>query len=164
MFYREVIRALSQAEIRYLVVGGVAVNLHGIPRMTYDLDLMISLDVTNVRSAVDVMQKLGFVPRLPVRAEDFESEELRMQWKNEKHMLVFSFIKSNKEFETVDFFIDNPMNFDECYERRQILNPGGIPISTISVEDLIALKKLGGRKQDQSDIEALEKLGGLYGE
>lgn len=158
MFYQEIIQGLNDASIRYLVVGGVAVNLYGVPRMTYDLDLMISLDEKNVLSTIDVMKKLGLAPRLPVRAEEFAQEGVRRVWKEQKNMLVFSFARPGREFQTVDFFIENPLDFEECYARRNELQWENQTVFTISLEDLIKLKRQSGRKQDQADIESLEQL------
>jgi hypothetical protein len=46
--YQRFFEGLNKEDIDYLVVGGLAVNLHGIPRMTYDIDLMVSLDTGNI--------------------------------------------------------------------------------------------------------------------
>jgi len=62
-FYEDVLRALDAASIRFVLVGGVAVILHGVPRTTADLDLVIDLEEGNVRRFVGVMTQLGFVPR-----------------------------------------------------------------------------------------------------
>lgn len=48
MFYLEVFRALEEHKVRYLLVGGLAMNLHGVPRMTMDIDLVIALDTKNL--------------------------------------------------------------------------------------------------------------------
>jgi len=63
IFYEDVLRALDAASIRFVVVGGVAVILHGVPRSTADLDLVIDLEEGNVRRFIGVMAQLGFVPR-----------------------------------------------------------------------------------------------------
>jgi hypothetical protein len=49
MFYVELFRALERAQVRYLLVGGVAVNLHGAERLTMDVDIMLALDPENLR-------------------------------------------------------------------------------------------------------------------
>ena len=46
--YRTIFQLLNDQGIDYLVVGGVAVNIHGVPRMTYDVDLMVSLEGENL--------------------------------------------------------------------------------------------------------------------
>jgi hypothetical protein len=60
IFYEDVLRALDAASIRFVLVGGVAVVLHGVPRTTADLDLVIDLEEGNVRRFVGVMTELGF--------------------------------------------------------------------------------------------------------
>ncbi|MBI3195847.1 MAG: hypothetical protein HYZ34_15470 [Ignavibacteriae bacterium] len=158
MFYKEVVHALNIAGVKYLIVGGVAVNLQGIPRMTYDIDLMIDFDEQNVRSALQVLKSLDFVPRLPVRAEDFANAETRNRWRKEKNMIVFSFFRQENQFETIDLFVEHPMNFEGCYVRRDNIVYEGVSYPTISLDDLIQLKEKADRKIDQSDIEALQQL------
>lgn len=68
IFYEDVLRALEARSIRFVLVGGVAVILHGVPRTTADLDVVIDLDEGNVSRFVGVMTELGFVPRAPVAA------------------------------------------------------------------------------------------------
>jgi len=63
-----VLVALHQEGVRYVIVGGVAVVLHGHPRMTADLDLAIDLSVGSPERAVSALSALGLVPRLPVEA------------------------------------------------------------------------------------------------
>ncbi|MBI5628980.1 MAG: hypothetical protein HY953_08675, partial [Candidatus Rokubacteria bacterium] len=70
LFYEDVLRALDAASIRFVLVGGVAVILHGVPRTTADLDLAIDLEEVNVRRVVGVMTQLGVIPRAPVEAAD----------------------------------------------------------------------------------------------
>ena len=82
--------ALDASDARYLVVGGVAVVLHGHPRLTADLDLVIALDPANVRAAVGALQSLGYRPRAPVSLDDFADPEQRRSWIDEKGMTVLS--------------------------------------------------------------------------
>jgi predicted nucleotidyltransferase len=53
MFYLELFREMQRNEVRYLLVGGVAVNLHGAERMTMDVDLMIAQDASNLPRYVE---------------------------------------------------------------------------------------------------------------
>ena len=46
--YKSIFKELNRLKINYLVVGGLAVNFHGVPRMTYDIDLMILLKSDNI--------------------------------------------------------------------------------------------------------------------
>src|SRR5687768_9322010 len=63
MLYEDVLRALSGAGVKFAVAGGVAVNLHGIPRMTQDLDLLIDMSRENVLALVECLTGLGYRPR-----------------------------------------------------------------------------------------------------
>ena len=89
--YQRVVEELNAHQVEYLVAGGVAVNLFGIPRMTADLDLLVRLEKKNLESFLLVMSKLDFMPRLPVAAEKLLSRERRLQWVTERNLKVFSF-------------------------------------------------------------------------
>src|SRR6266568_752754 len=67
----QVLATLSAAKVRYLVVGGVAVVLHGHLRTTAALDLVVALDEGNARRAVEALESMGFRPRAPVPAALF---------------------------------------------------------------------------------------------
>ena len=70
MFYERVFRELHQRKIRYLVIGGIAVNIHGYPRATGDLDIMLSFEKGNIREFISLVKALGFKPKIPVRIDD----------------------------------------------------------------------------------------------
>lgn len=81
VFYEEVFRALNRQGVRYLVVGGVAVNLLGVPRMTKDLDLMLDLEDDNLKRFVSAAKELGYRPRAPVSLDEFEDAAKRASWR-----------------------------------------------------------------------------------
>ena len=99
MFYKDVFEELKARDVRYLVVGGVAMNLHGVPRMTYDLDLMISLDTKNIKAAWDALSNLGFRPRVPITLSEFSDDKARSELKDRKNMFVLSFFRGEKKLE-----------------------------------------------------------------
>jgi len=140
------------------VVGGLAVNLHGIPRMTYDLDLMIRLDKENVAKIVNKLQSLGYFPRAPVSAEDLADEEARASWIQEKNMKAFSFYSEDQPIGEIDLMIDLPLSYDVIKERALIFEIGSTKVPVISLGDLIEIKRISNRKQDMSDVEHLRKL------
>ena len=156
IIYEEIFDALNKAKVRYLVVGGVAVTLHGVQRLTVDLDLAIALDEINVLRTVNVFHQLGFVPRMPVKAEDLAKKDKRKEWREKKNMLTFSFFREEREFETIDIIIDFPLDFEQCYARRIQLDRDNISIPLIDIIDLIEMKNRANRKQDISDIEFLK--------
>lgn len=73
-----VFQALQAASVRYLVVGGVAVVLHGHPRFTADLDLVVALEPGNARAAVEALAGLGYRPRPPVDGRLFADSAARV--------------------------------------------------------------------------------------
>lgn len=89
-FYEELFRDFDKAGVRYLVVGGVAVNLHGFVRMTADLDLIVALDPENLRAFLALMKSKGYKPKVPVPIEDFADPNKRKNWIIDKEMKVFS--------------------------------------------------------------------------
>lgn len=84
LVYEDVFKALNQARIQYVIAGGVAVVLHGFPRYTGDLDLMVYLDKKNLGRFFDTLVKIGFLPKVPVKKEEFQNHDVREQWKKEK--------------------------------------------------------------------------------
>jgi len=158
MYYAEVFDALNKNNVRYLVVGGIAVVLHGFVRMTADLDLIIGLDEENVRKFLDVMKNIDYKPKLPVNAEEFSDPNVREGWIKEKNMKVFSFIHAKDDYKIIDVFPNEPIPFADAYKRKQAINAGGINVNVISFDDLIILKKQSARGQDLDDIKMLEEL------
>jgi len=160
VIYEDLFIELNRAGVHYLVVGGVAVVLHGFGRTTMDLDLMIALDSYNVGAFLELMKKHGYKPKVPVRIEEFANPEKRRSWITEKGMKVFSLIHNQKPQELIDIFVNEPIPFSEAYNRRKIIKVSSTEVSVISAADLIALKKLAGRPQDLEDIRALQSFYG----
>lgn len=155
-FYRNIFRTLNAEKVRYLVVGGVAVNLYGVLRATADLDLVIELTEEDILSFTRAMGKLGYKPRVPVKIEDFADPEKRRNWIEEKNMLVFSLHNPQFRLGNIDVFVDEPFDFDEAYARRHVIFIDDIEIPLANIDDLIYLKKQASRNQDLADIEGLE--------
>ncbi len=150
--------ALQKNEVSFVVVGGVAVVLHGYARLTADLDLVIGLDEKNVTNAVKAMKALGYVPRVPVNPMDFANEKIRKQWIEEKGLRVFSFVKPMNPLVGVDFFAEYPIDFDLLLKRSEIQKLGPASVRICGIDDLIRMKKMAGRAKDLEDIRFLEVL------
>lgn len=158
MFYENIFRELDLRKIRYLVIGGIAVNIHGYARATGDLDIMVSFVNDNIKKFIELVKILGFNPKIPVKIEELGDPLKIERWKAEKHLKVFSVYNPKNELEHIDIMIENYIDFDKAYKRREIVEAKDIEISVISIDDLIELKKMAGRKRDEIDIEALEKI------
>ncbi len=163
MIYEEIFREFELKGVRYLVVGGMAVNLYGYVRLTMDLDIMVDLSEENLSKVVDIMEEFGYTPRVPVNPHEFISKERRDEWIREKRALVFTFIDLKSPFKHIDIFLSNPIDFEDAYSRRETMVVGGIRINLASVDDLIRMKRSAGRPRDMEDINHLERIKALRG-
>lgn len=158
MFYEEIFRHLNKRHIDYIVVGGVAFVLHGAVRLTADLDLMVSLDRDNIAKFVDVMNEFGYKPKIPVKAEELLNPEKRDYWLKEKNMKVFSFYHPHQAISLIDIFIYEPVDYEAMKIHSVKMKIGNLFIPVASIDDLIKLKKISGRKQDFEDIKTLKDI------
>jgi predicted nucleotidyltransferase len=153
-----ILAALEQRRVRYLVVGGVAVVLHGCPRFTADLDLVVALDRPNVVAAMEALSSLGYRPRAPVPGLDLADAEKRRAWVRDKGLTVFGLWSPAHPATEVDLFVEEPFPFDEAYARSVRVALGPADVSVASVADLIDLKRKAGRPKDEEDIRRLEEM------
>lgn len=158
MFYEDVFRELDRDGVRYVVVGGVAMVLHGVVRLTVDLDLMVHLERGNLGRFVTGMERLGYRPRVPVAASDFVEPDNRARWRSEKGMTVFSFFHPADHGKLVDVFVDEPIPFQEVDAEKTVVEAEGVRIPVASIRHLKRLKSQAGRPQDLADIASLEAL------
>lgn len=164
MFYLDLFRMLEEAGVRYLVVGGIAVNLHGINRLTHDIDLMLALDGRNLRRFVSVAKRYSFKPVVPVKVEDLSDPAKVRDWIKNKRMLAFGLRPRNAVDPTVDILLKPRIAFKTAYSRRVMSNLSGLKVPIASVEDIIAMKTGTGRRKDEADILALKRLKELRNE
>lgn len=159
MFYLELFRALEAEQVRYLVVGGVAVNLHGVERLTMDVDLMLDLDAENLSRFLKVARTLKLKPGvLPVTLEQFCDAATVEAWVRDKHMQAFQLRGPEVDAPSVDILVRPVVPFGEAYARRTRMPMQDVTVSVASPQDLIALKSGTGRQIDESDIRALQRL------
>lgn len=158
MFYLDFFRELEASKVRYLLVGGLAMNLHGVPRMTMDVDIILAMDEPNLQAFLNAANHLGLQPVAPVKKEDLLSPPARKSWVTEKHMAAFALRPSDPAGPTIDVLIDPPVNIAEALKRAESKVIEGVHVSLATVEDMITLKRAAGRKQDAADIRQLELL------
>jgi hypothetical protein len=154
----QVLAALNAQDVRYLVVGGVAVVLHGHLRTTADLDLVVELVPDNARRAISALAGLGFRPCAPVSAEVFADGAVRASWIHEKELTVFSLWSAQLPAIEVDLSVKEPFEFAAAYARAVRVVLDSTIATVVSLDDLIALKQAAGRPLDLADVEALRAL------
>jgi len=156
--FEEFFRVLNRDGVRYIVVGGVAVVLHGHARFTADIDLVVDLDPSAARRAIRSLTRMGLKPRVPVEPEAFADPEQRREWIQHRGMMVFSLYDPDDPLRVVDLFVQPPIPFDELWSRSKLIALPTGEVRVASLDDLIKMKEIAGRPQDATDIEALEAL------
>ncbi|MBD3330335.1 hypothetical protein GF354_02270 [Candidatus Peregrinibacteria bacterium] len=159
--FEQVFRALNKEKVKYLVVGGVAVNLHGYTRFTGDLDLLLLLEEKNLEKMAKVMDDLGYHERLPVSIMELRDQDKVKEWLKDKGMEAFSFMPPKNNPLQIDIITEESLKFEKIVESKVIKKISGVSIPLVSIGDLIKMKKKANRAQDLIDLEALIKLKGL---
>ena len=153
-----ILKMLYDCKIKYILVGGLAINLYGIPRTTIDVDIMIELNNDNILNLINCFKANGFRFRQPIDEKKLIDKEYRKQLKEEKNVIVLTLENPNNPLEVLDFFIDNPIDFNKAYSRKKNLKVDDFEIYIASIEDIIEIKKISNRPIDISDIENLKLL------
>jgi len=155
---RRLLQGLYDYNIRYLLVGGLAINLYGIPRTTVDIDVVLELTDENLRKFIKCMKKIGLKLKQPIEESSILKSAYRTALRTEKNVIVLTYENPEDPLEIIDFFIDNPIDFENAYKRKESVSINHYEIHLAAIEDLIIMKKASGREIDLADIENLEKL------
>jgi hypothetical protein len=154
-----IVKALNAAKVKYLIVGGLAVNAHGYERFTNDVDLVIGLERENIIRGLHALLDIGYNLKIPVTPEQFADPKLREVWRREKNMVVLQLWSDAHRRTPVDIFVYEPFDFAREYRRAKRAKIMGSEQATIlAYKSLLAMKKAAGRGQDLLDIEKLRKL------
>ncbi|MEX0990608.1 MAG: hypothetical protein WD206_09990 [Actinomycetota bacterium] len=130
--FEPIFAALDEAGVRYVVVGGVAVVLHGHARLTADLDIAIDLAPQAARDAIDGLQRLGLRPRVPVDASDFADPEVRARWIADRDMRVLSLWDPANPMRSLNLFVENPIDFEELWIGSEVVDLDDMQIRVAS--------------------------------
>lgn len=158
MFYLDVLEQFYKKKVRYLIVGGLAVNLYGVPRVTQDLDIVIAIDSDNILKINSALKELGYVPKLPVNPDEMADPETVKQWTEERNLKAFSFYHKKENYKVVDIVLVHPLDFEDAFKHKTVKSAGGVDINLVSMEDLVRMKTASGRGQDISDIAMLSRV------
>ncbi len=150
--------ALSTHHIRYLICGGLAINIYGIPRSTADIDLVLDLEEENVKKFLSIIASIGYFAHLPISLQDLVDKEQRNDFIKNKNLIAYSFYNSSNNVMSMDVLIDTPIDFEKMWSNREIRNIGGKEVTIVSIADLIVMKQYAGRLQDERDIILLSQM------
>ncbi len=137
----DVFSSWERHNVRYLVIGGIAAVLHGVPRATFDLDILIDATPENARRLLDGMIEAGLGTASLTTPEE----------------LLSNVITVFKDKVRIDVQTSTPgLEFAAAWERREIMNYHRQKFPVLSKGDLIASKKASGRPVDIEDSRLLE--------
>jgi hypothetical protein len=158
VFFQELVAALEAHGVRYALVGGVAVNLHGVPRMTYDVDIVVPMDEASLVACRGALQQLGLRSRLPIVLESLSSSDERLRLERERNLIAVTFTDSDNPLREVDVLVGPSVDPDGIVARRVARSAGDYSVWIASVDDLLRMKRRAGRPQDLADVAHLERV------
>lgn len=115
--FEPIFQILNAAEVRYVVVGGLATVMHGYARATADVDLAIDLAPEETTKMIRAFVTRGFRPQVPVAPEQFSDPTIREIWHREKHMRAFSLVDPENPMRVVDLLLKPEVPFEELLAR-----------------------------------------------
>src|SRR5438132_7821729 len=126
---QSVFASFQKNDVKYLVIGGIAAVLYGVPRATFDLDVLIEPTKDNVERLLSAMIEAGLGTASLTNAEDVLSKEIT----------IFT------DRIRLDVQTSTPgISFEQAWQRRVTMNYRGQILEVISVGDLIASKTAAG--------------------
>jgi len=158
MFYVDLFSALARHKVDYLLIGGLAVSLHGVERATMDVDITVAMNPDNLASLIEAAKELKLSPVQPVPLESLSDLELLRRWQAERHLEAFALRSADLVGVTVDVLLFPPVEFTGMASRAAVFNVANTAIQVASIDDLIALKQAVGRPIDIADIEHLQRI------
>lgn len=136
-----VFASFQRHRVKYLVVDGIAAVLYGVPRATFDLDILIEASPENTRRLLDALSEAGLATASLISAEELVENEIT----------VF------QDRVRIDVQTWTPgLYFDTAWEKRSEMEYGGQSLYVVSREDLISSKRAAGRDVDLEDVRLLE--------
>lgn len=156
----ETLQTLGREGVDFVLVGGLAVSLHGVVRGTMDVDIVLAMNDANLDRFIETAKKLGLRPSLPVPLDSLKNASQLDQWHREKNMLAFSLRPDRPEDAVVDILIRPSTNYADMAAQAVRVDVGGVSIPVASVKHLIEMKAGAGRDIDRFDIDALRRLPG----
>lgn len=154
----DLLSALSKAQVRYVLVGGMAVQLHGYFRTTFDVDLVLAMDDENLTRFIGVAKQIGLVPSIPVPIDSLRNAAQIEQWHREKGMLAFALREPQTGGGVVDVLVRPEVPFDQLHKNAVVGELFSQQVMIASIDDLMTMKRCANRDKDKLDIAALEKI------
>ncbi len=158
IIYEEVLKAFQKQKVKYVLVGGIALNLLGGYRNTLDMDILVEMSDGNLKKIVNILKKAGYRVKQPVDPIRIADRLTRKDWIKNKHMKAFNFYRDEKSYEEIDIIIDSPVDYGRASKNMKKIRAGKLSLPVISPDDFIKMKKAAGRKKDLLDIAEIKAV------
>ena len=154
-YYVQVLKELNSFEVEYVLIGGIAVGIHGYPRYTADMDIWLNPNAHNLAKLFDCLQSLGY------SAEDI------IEIKNNRDILDPTPIRlyDDDEVFKIDLMtnsLQKAISWQECADNALHYFSDEIKIPVIHINQLILMKETSGRLdnnlKDLVDADKLKKI------
>ena len=153
-----IVRALNESGVDYLIVGGLAVNLHGFVRLTRDVDIVLRLSADHATRGLHALLNIGYQMQIPEKPEAFADAATRERWRQEKNMIVLKLWSDAHRRTPIDVFVYEPFSFEVELPRASRLELApGLTAPVVALDTLLEMKRAAGRPQDLTDIKELER-------
>lgn len=154
----ELLKSLAEEKVQYVLVGGLAVQLHGFLRSTFDIDLVLAMNDENIVRFIAVAKRYGLTPIMPVSIDSLRNQAQIEQLYREKGMLAFALREPQMGGSVVDILVRPDVPFDQLMNNAITGELFAMKIRIASIDDLLTMKRIANRPKDQLDIVALEKI------
>src|SRR3989304_7158139 len=131
-----VYKSLNSHKVRYLVIGGLAVNLYGLPRSTKDMDVFIEHDIENCNKLLTALKEINFGTAYLTDSKKVMENEITI-FDDKMRIDVLTEVKG--------------LEFYSSWQHRNEVEVESVIIPFVSFDHLIQSKKAVGRKQDLED-------------
>ena len=154
----ELLMSLSEEKVQYVLVGGLAVQLHGYMRSTFDIDLVLAMNDANLVRFIAVAKRFGLVPSIPVPIDTLRNAAQIDQWHREKGMLAFALREPQIGGGVVDILVRPNVPFEQLMDNAVAGELFKQKVWVAAIDDLLTMKRIANRPKDRLDIDALEKI------
>lgn len=161
IIYEEILRDFQRQKVKYVIVGGIAMNLLGSFRNTADLDVLVEMSDLNLAKVIGILKKHGYRVKNPVDPMGIADAAIRKDWIENRHMRALNFYKN--DLREVDILIDTPVDFKKAKVTAKKIKCGSIVLPVISIDNLLKMKRAAGRMIDKSDIAELKVIKKIEG-
>lgn len=155
MFYTTLFKELNTHNVDYLLIGGLAVNLYGVPRFTMDVDLIVDFNQKNIDNIGNCFKALGLYTKDSIKLETLGDTQKRQALIKDKQIAAVTLLSHTYMDPMVQILIHHQLDFQKAYTNSITRVLAGIQVRLASIEDLVILKKSSNRLQDYSDINHL---------